>query len=593
MHRRLLSTLIFVLALLAWRWPLWQATLVLLLLTLLPVLIPRLLHQRLAPLALALLFGLGRSALDDALQPPPPQEVGKIVVCQGVVVDSPRQWGSSMVFFLELDRLQGREVERPLLLLVRWSGSEDVVAPGERWELTGRWEAGEEATYPGGFSQRRWLWTQRADGVLRVGRFSEASYLAPPRGWGPSALAARLRVVMLSRLTLIGDETARALVAGVVFGDTQALPKNVQAQFRRTGTSHLLAASGMNVALLLGLCVAAAKLLGYGPWRIAPALIPVAIGYAYLAGCAPSITRAAAAAVMGLLAVWWGRGSSSWNSLCLSVGILLLWEPRQIYDPGFQLSVAAVVGLIAGPTLDESAATWKKNSLMTLSACLLTLPIMWTMFHEISLTLLPANLILGPLVEALFPLGLLLTLLPLGPLVGLTEALARVSLWLVALLSGVADPVPLAQPGLLSLGVLLAAVLLWVGTWSKARWLALPLAFLALLHGQVVASLAPVGRGELLLRRVGEETPVYWLSSEAEEVLVLAEAWQEGRARAMLLDLGCRRKPVVRILGEGEAFDCRWGAFEWGKVAPLVPKAPYLELRTTGSTYTVRPWRPE
>lgn len=592
MHRRLLSTSLFVLALLAWRLPSWQASGLALLLALLPVWLSRSGSRRLAPLALALLLGFGRAALDDATQARPPGKVGRSVVCAGLVVDSPRQWGSATVFFFEVDRLEGAELTKPLLLLVRWSGAEDVVAPGERWELSGRWEDGEEASYPGGFSSRRWLWTQRAQGVLRVSRFSEASYLAPPRGWGPSALAARLRVVMLSRLTRIADPTARALVAGVVFGDTQALPKEVQVQFRRTGTSHLLAASGMNVALLLGLCLAAAKLLGYGPWRVAPALIPIAIGYAYLAGCAPSISRAAAAAVMGLLAAWWGRSSSAWNSLCLSVWILLLWEPRQVYDPGFQLSVAAVVGLIAGPTTDDSAPSWKKNSLMTVSACLLTLPIMWTMFHEFSLTLLPANLILGPLVELLFPLGLLLTLLPLSPLVWLTEKIAQLSLWLVALLSKIADPIPLAQPGALSLALLGGAILLWVGTWSRARWLALPLAFLALLHGQVVAGLPAVLPGELLVRRIGEEKPVFWVSCEAGEELVLSESWQETRARAMLLDLGCRRKPRVKVLGQEERFERPWGVFRWGKVAPLLPKAPYLELRTTGSTYTVRHWRP-
>jgi competence protein ComEC len=467
------------------------------------------------------------------------------------------------------------------------------VAPGERWQLTGRFSAGEQAAYPGGFSQAFWLWTQRAHGAVAVSRFCEASYIGPPQGWGPRALAARLRLVMLDRLLAIKGTTARALVAGVVFGDTQALPKEVQDQFRRTGTSHLLAASGMNVALLLGLVTAAARLLGYGPWRIAPALIPLAIGYAFLAGCAPSITRAAAAAVMGLLAAWWGRSSGSWNSLCLSVWILLLWEPRQLYDPGFQLSVAAVVGLIAGPSLDDQAAAWKKNSLMTLSACLLTLPIMWTMFGELSLTLLPANLILGPLVELLFPLGLLLTVVPVTPMFWLTEGIARISLWLVERLSGLADPVPLAQPGPASLIILAAAIAVWVGVWSRARWLALPLAALALCFGQTAGNQPLAGPGELVVRQVaGAGQPYYWLSSRGQELLVLTESWQEKRARSMLLDLGCLRRPEVKILAPGVPFTVRWGAFNWGKVHPLLPKAPFIEVRTTGCVYEVHPWMP-
>lgn len=539
---------------------------------------------------LALLAGVVRTSCDhdDELVLSP-----RLASYRGVVLEAPRQWGKTLVFFFSVEAVGAEPLIRPVTVLVRWSGSEDVVAPGEQWELTGHFTKGEPAQYPGGFSQAFWLWTQRAVGMVSVSRFCEASYLGPPQGWGPSALAARLRQSMQARLRGVEPALARALVCGVVFGDTQALPKDVQAQFRRTGTSHLLAASGMNVALLLGLLTGVAKRLGYGPWRIAPALIPVAVGYAFLAGCAPSITRAAAAASMGLLAAWLGRASGAWNSLCLSIWILLLWEPRQVYDPGFQLSVLAVVGLIAGPTLDEAAATWKKSAVMTISACLLTLPIMWTMFAELSPTLLPANLILGPLVELLFPLGLMLCLFPLSPLAWVIGWLARASLFLVAKLSLLADPLPLAEPGVVCLALLAVAIAIWVGVWSRWRWTALALAAFALILGQVRGYSALAPPGELVVRQVGTAKPLYWISTSGEEVLVLAESWQEGRARAMLRDLGCLRQPRVVILPAGQAMELRWGAFQWGKVHPLMPKAPFMEIRTTGCAYGVTVWRPE
>lgn len=544
--------------------------------------------------ALALLVGVARAGLDEALAGRAPHGLAGVHTFGGTVLESPRQWGSSLVFFFEVSRIDNLAAPRPLRLLVRLGESEEKVAPGERWEFEGRFSMGKPASYPGGFSQAFWLWTQRAGGVLEVGRFDNVSYLGPPRGWAPRSVAARARQAMLARLERVEDPTARALVAGVVFGDTQALPRDVQHQFRRTGTSHLLAASGMNVALLLGLLTAGARLLGYGPWRIAPALIPVAIGYAFLAGCAPSITRAATAAVMALMAAWLGRTSGSWNSLCLSVWLLLCWEPRQVYDPGFQLSVAAVVGLIGGPSLDESAPTWKKNGVLTLSATLLTLPVMWTTFAELSLTLLPANLVLGPLVELLFPLGLLLTMVPLPPLYWLTEAVARASLLLVARMSALADPLPLAQPGAPSLLLLAVALALWMGNWSRARWFALPLAALALLLGHTLALRPMAGQGELVVRQISDGgKTLFWLSSLQEERLVLSESWQEQRARAMLLSLGCRRPPRIELLSPAGGLELRWGAFQWGNVHPFLPKAPFVEVKTTGSTYSVSIWRPE
>ena len=596
MRIRIFATLAFLLGLLLWRASpqLLAGSLAASLLLLLWH--PRLRQPRLAlGLTVALLLGLGRAALDDLeASPPVCLKEGAMLSISGTVLESPRQWGGSLVFFLEVEKLQGQATVKPLLLLVRWSGGEDAVCPGERWEMTGRYSRGEPVAYPGGFSQTFWLWTQRAQGTVKVSRFCPVSYLGPPRGWGPRALAARLRQTMLKRLDGVRHQQARALVSGVVFGDTQALPREVQDQFRRTGTSHLLAASGMNVALLIGLLTAAARLAGYGAWRVAPCMIPVAIGYAFLAGCAPSITRAAAAACMGLLAAWLGRRSGPWNSLCLSVLLLLLWEPRQIYDLGFQLSVAAVVGLIAGPSLDEAAASWKKSAVMTVSACMLTLPFMWCAFHELSLTLLPANLILGPLVELLFPLGLLLAVLPLAPLCWLVEGIARLSLFLVAWLSNLADPVTLATPGLDSLAALAVSIGIWVGLWNGARWWALPLAALAMVWGQIQGERPLAAAGELVVRRIDSAgKPFYWLSSGKEELLVLSEPWQEGRARSMMRDWGCLRPAHAKVLEADQTFDVRWGAFTWGNVHPLLPKAPYLEVRTAGCTYTVDSWRPE
>lgn len=537
-------------------------------------------------------LGLARAVWDGVTEPEPPWDNGKMIKVSGTVMESPRQWGRSQVFFVYVCRAEGVLLPDPALVLIRWSGPEDVVAIGESWEFYGRFELGQLPAYPGGYSQRFWLWTQRAVGVVRVTRFGQASYLGPPQGWGPRNLAGRLRLRMLERLERIGNGEARALVAGVVFGDTQSLPKEIQEQFRRTGTSHLLAASGMNVALLIGLCVGLASWFGIGPWRIAPALIPVAVGYAFLAGCAPSITRAAASAVVGLLAMWWGRTSNPWNCLAISVGVLVLWEPRQIYDLGFALSVLAVIGLLGGPKLQSPASAWKTSLLMTVSATLLTLPMIWKTFHQLSLTFLPANLILGPLVELLFPLGLVLTLMPLTPLIFATEKLALFCLFLVEELSWLADPLPLAEPSLCSFALLLGAITLWLGGGFKSRWAALPLSVLALLCGSYMASQPQTGPAELVIRRVGESKPYYWISSFEKETVYLSSPWQEDRARAFLLESGCLRPPVVLRLRQWEPLSLCWGAFSWKNVEPLLPKAPFIEVRTQGTSYRVRDWSP-
>jgi ComEC/Rec2-related protein len=398
---------------------------------------------------------------------------------------------------------------------------------------------------------------------------------------------------MMRRLGRIKNEDARALVAGVVFGETQSLPKPIAEQFRRTGTSHLLAASGMNVALLAGLILGGGRLLGYGPWRVAPWALPAVIGYAFLAGCGPSITRAATGTSLALVALWLGRSSNAWNSLTLSVWALLMWNPRTLYDLGFQLSAVAVIGLVGGPKAPESWGKVGESVVLTLSATILTLPLFWHAFGELSTTLLIANLVLGPVVEILFPLGLLLTLVPLQPLIWITEIIAKLSLFLVETFSNLSDPLNLVDPGPAGWICVGFSIASWLVPGSLKRRLgAFPLVVLALClsfhrgHHHVPQDV-------LVIRRIGVDKPVYWLSAGSGEFLFLTEAWQELRARKMLVRLGCLHDPTIRLLPKGESFQFRCREFDWSQVEYTLPQVTYAKVTVSQRKYSLTTWEPK
>jgi len=539
----------------------------------------------------SLLIGLGRYYLD--LAPATEFPEARRTTVEGVILEPPRRWGTSSVFFFLVKKRDLRELQRPEKILVQWRGCEQTLAPGDEWSLSGSLRPAEQAAYPGAFDQREWLWSQQARAVLHLNHYSSFHYLRPPRGHSPSQLAYRTRAVMMRRLAAVGDAEARALIAGVVFGETQSLPRELQQQFQRTGTSHLLAASGMNVALLAGIILTLGKLFGFGPWRVAPLAIPAVIGYAFLAGCGPSISRAAAGTTFALLAAWMGRSSNPWNSLCLSVWVLLCWDPRQLYDLGFQLSVVAVIGLMAGPSPPEKRGPLLSSLVLTTSASLVTLPIFWSSFGELSSTLLLANLVLGPIVEMLFPLGLLASAVPVPLLFSLNEKIAQLSLFLVSNLSKLADPFLLAPPSPASLLLLALSLGCWLGakTW-KWRLLALPLVAASLCIGYLIGQQPSCPQEELILRRIGAKKPIYWITSHGRELLVLSEPWQEVRAREMVRKLGSLRTPAVVVLTEGQSFQCRWGEFDWAVVEPLLERAPYLRLRISKQSYRVRSWWP-
>lgn len=538
----------------------------------------------------SLCVGIARSHF-DLVQPQPTLGRQK-VEAEGIILEPPRRWGRSSVFFFQIDHIEQKPV-KPIKVMVRWSACEQTLEVGDRWSLEGRASPGEPPQLPGGFDQRKWLWSQRAVAVFHLHRQSGYHYIGPARGWTPHQLSYRARAWMMRRLKLMENEKARSLVAGVVFGETQSLPPELQEQFRRTGTSHLLAASGMNVALLAGIIVFAGRLLGLGAWRVAPLAIPAVIAYAFLAGCSPSITRAATGTTLALVALSMGRTSNAWNTLCLSVWALLLWDPRQLFDLGFQLSVVAVIGLVSGPAAPKGCGFVGKSLLLTISASLATLPIFWWSFGELSTTLLLANLILGPIVELLFPLGLLMTIVPVKPLLYLCDRIASLSLWLVARLSELADPVRLCKPGAFScLLLILALVLWWRGrSWSH-RGLACPAVLLAIWLCLQSGQQPSCGRGELVVRKIGKEPAVYWISTQSEEVLVLDEPWQESRARDLLRQSGCLKEPELRLL-KGSPLRFRWGEFEWRRVEPYLPSCSYLEVRVVEGRYNLGFWNPE
>lgn len=540
---------------------------------------------------LSFAVGLGR-ALGDEHQSAKPLNF-KAQTVEGLILEPPRQWGNSSVFFFQIESTEDGMLKEPMKILVRWSHCEHTLEVGDRWSLEGRYQKGERSLYPGGFDQKEWLWTQGCEGVFQIHKFGKHHYISPPLGFSPHQLSYRARSWMLRKLRKIEDERARSLVAGVVFGETQSLPKDLQEMFRRTGTSHLLAASGMNVALLAGLIIGAGKLLGFGPWRTAPWAIPAVIAYAFLAGCAPSITRAATGTSLALLAISWGRTSNAWNTLALSSWLLLLWNPRQVYDLGFQLSAVAVVGLVGGPEAPKALRGIGSSLVLTFSASLLTLPIFWWAFGELSSTLLLSNLLLGPLVELLFPLGLLLTLCPLKPLLWLSEKIAQVSILLVEWLSALADPILLTRPTALAWLCMLSAIAVWLkGKGWSSRCLALPLIVAALVSSLHNGYASKCPSGQIIIRKVGREKPIYWISTPTREVLIVQEAWQKTRAQSMLRQMGCLVIPECREL-QGAPLRFQWGELRWQAIEPLLPPASFITVTAHAGSYRVKTWDPE
>ena len=284
---------------------------------------------------------------------------------------------------------------------------------------------------PGGFDYPAQL---RRDGILLVGNVRGDRVTALTPDAPPWPVAVRRWAVETIRSSL--PETSAALLAGLLLGERTALPRDTDDDFRRAGVYHLLAVSGFNVALLASSVFATLALVGVPRRGAALAAALVLIAFALVVGGQPSVLRATVMGLLLLASVLLERESQVMNALALSAFLLLLWDPGNLHDPGFQLSFAATAGLVyLGPPLAARLAawgwpTWLAQSLaISAGAQLGVTPVMLAFFNQLSLIGVVANLFVVPLAGPATTLGMLALLLSL-----ISDTLAGLcfnTLWLI------------------------------------------------------------------------------------------------------------------------------------------------------------------
>ena len=167
---------------------------------------------------------------------------------------------------------------------------------------------------------------------------------------GPRNAAAsvhELRSRLAASLERHMPEPAASLASAMLFGLRSGVPAVVSDAFRDAGLAHLLAISGMHVGIVLAISMLASRaLLGRrrGFYLIAPLLLMWA--YVLLAGAPPSAVRAGLMASAFLLALASGRMPAAVNALGLAALVLLLIEPRSLWDRSFQLSFSSMAGVL-------------------------------------------------------------------------------------------------------------------------------------------------------------------------------------------------------------------------------------------------------
>ena len=268
-----------------------------------------------------------------------------------------------------------------------------------------------------GFDEREVLRRRGVHVVLHADRWRVVG-----RRGGLGALADGLRSRVSRPLARVGGDR-RALLVGIVLGEDQGLPEALRDRFRASGLYHLLAVSGQNVALVAGGALLLVWLVGL-PRVVGQlvALLSIA-GYALAVGPQPSVLRAAVVGALGSLAWLAARQGDRWQFLLLAAAALLAWDPYSVFDPGFQLSFAAVAAIftvipplvreLEGYPLPRRVAA---GVALSTGCGFVTAPILWLQFHAVPVVAVPANLLAEPAMAPLLALALLAAIVdPIAP----------------------------------------------------------------------------------------------------------------------------------------------------------------------------------
>ena len=314
----------------------------------------------LAVISGALGFALAAWRTAELAAPVLERRLGPVAVIGRVLQVEPREEGLR----LTLDRLNVARLapdQTPARIRVTIRRAADPPRAGDEIRLRAVLMPPPEPAVPGAFDFARAAWFQRLGAVGYAVSGIELRTPAPADlGLGDrfSLGLTRLRQDLTARILAALPGATGAVAAALMTGERGAIPADVDVAFRDSGLAHLLSISGLHLALVAGILFVGLRsgLALWEPvalrhpikkWAAAAALLGT-LGYLLLSGSAVPTQRAFVMAALVLVAVMLDRNAISMRSVGWAAVAVLLLAPEALLNPGFQMSFAAVVALIAG-----------------------------------------------------------------------------------------------------------------------------------------------------------------------------------------------------------------------------------------------------
>lgn len=373
----------------------------------------------------------------------------------GVVWSEPVPFTSSRGEPLAIFQIQTRTLRlgpgssnAAVLCAVHWVGK--APAYGDVVRVRGEARRLAEPTNPGEFDTAQW---QRRKGVaveLHAWSRSDCDIVGHGQGSRVEHFAIGARAWVKGKLEEgMNAPEESALIESMVLGLRGETPPEMKELFQKTGTLHLFAVSGLNVAMLAWMVWALLKPLRLSRFAAFFVAVPVLWAYAIATGLGASCVRATIMAMFVLAAPVLNRPAVMLNSMAGAALVILVWDTNELFQPGFQLSFILVLCLIL---MADPIARWLERRMhpddfipkplwsrwqriwtwgwrhicvatgVTLAAWMGSLPFMAGYFHLVSPVAIVANALAVPIAFLVLALGLMSLMVSFTPLLSVVNA---------------------------------------------------------------------------------------------------------------------------------------------------------------------------
>ncbi len=305
---------------------------------------------------------------------------------------------------------------------------------------------------PGGFNYRDYLMKSG----ISASMFAVPANISVEKGKYSNLLVEsgiKIRSSIVNVINKCLPPEQAGLLNGMLIGYRDGLSEEVQQAFSDAGLSHIMAASGMNIAFVIAPLIFLFKRIHLRPKAANPIMISTLVLFVYITGFSPSIVRAAIMAIIILVGQMLRRETDILTSMSFSAILLLIYNPGLLFDVGFQLSYAATLSLVLLYKNIKQLINFKfipgfirDMAAVTIAAQLGVMPITAFYFNKMSLISVFSNLLVLPLVQTVTIIGAAMALIGQASIVvaQLIGYFNCVLLSLMLLITKITSQIPLA-----------------------------------------------------------------------------------------------------------------------------------------------------